>query len=120
MAEGFSRALGMNSSSAGTFPAVRVNSFVVEAMEEVGVDVSQSKPRELTERMIDDADVVVLTDASLEQAIPSKFRKKMRKKAVQWSIPDPQGRSIEEIRYARDRIREMVEKLARESGAAES
>ncbi len=120
MAEGFAKALGMNAASAGTIPAVRVNSLVVEAMGEVGIDVSQSKPKELAEKMIDDADVVVLTDATLEQAIPSNYRKRMRKKVVQWSIPDPQGRSIEEIRFVRDMIRRTIEKLEQEYGAAES
>jgi protein-tyrosine-phosphatase len=39
----------------------------------------------------------------------------MRKKLVEWSIPDPQGKSIEEIRYIRDMIERMVEALAKES-----
>lgn len=115
MAEGFARQLGLDASSAGTFPAMSVNSFVVEAMKEVGVDVSQSKPKELTGEMIEDAGLVVLTDASFERAIPDKFRRKMRKKVVHWNIADPQGKPIEEIRYIRDQIRRMVEKLAKDS-----
>jgi arsenate reductase (thioredoxin) len=113
MAEGFAKKLGLDASSAGTVPSTHVNSLVVEAMKEVRIDVSHVKPKELDGRMIDDAALVVLTDASLERAIPGDLRKKMRKKVVEWNLPDPQGRSIEEIRYIRDEIEGMVKALAR-------
>jgi len=113
MAEAFAKELGLDASSAGTIPTANVNPLVVEVMKEVGIDVSPSKPKELTTMMIDDASLVVLTDASLEGAIPGNLRKKMRKKVVYWSIPDPQGKSREEVRYVRDQVRRMVETLAR-------
>lgn len=116
MAGGFAKEMGLKASSAGTFPATQVNSLVVDAMREVGVDVGRSKPKELTGEMIDDVDVVVLTDASLEKAIPGNLRKKMeKKKAVEWYLPDPQGKPLDEIRYVRDQIKGMVEGLARDS-----
>jgi protein-tyrosine-phosphatase len=115
MAEGFAKKLDLKASSGGTFPASHTNPLVVEVMEEVGVDVSQNKPKDLTEKMIDEAAVVVLTDASLEKAIPGNLRKRMRKrKVVQWNVLDPQGRSLEEIRYIRDDIRRRVDGLANE------
>jgi hypothetical protein len=55
---------------------------------------------------------VVLTDASLSGAIPGNLRKRMKKKTVEWSIPDLQGKDIEEIRFVRDQIRKMVSSLA--------
>src|ERR1022692_4289832 len=113
MAEAFARKLGLEASSAGTFPSTHVNPLVVEAMKEVGVDVSQRKPKELTGEMIEKAGLVVLTDASLEKAIPGNLRKKMRKKVVEGYIPDPQGKPIEEIRNVRDEIEGMVEGLAK-------
>ncbi|MGA2199844.1 MAG: hypothetical protein ABSG45_07890 [Nitrososphaerales archaeon] len=113
MAEAFAKELGLDASSAGTIPTANVNPLIVEVMKEVGIDVSPSKPKELTTMMIDDASLVVLTDASLEGAIPGNLRKKMRKKVVYWSIPDPQGKSREEVRYVRDQVRRMVETLAR-------
>lgn len=112
MAESFAKEFGLDASSAGTFPAMQVNSLVVEAMKEVGIDVSQSKPKELIGRMIEDSTLVILTDASLERAIPNNLRKMMRKKVVEWYVPDPQGRPIDDIRDIRDEIRGMVEKLA--------
>ena len=113
MAEGFAREFGLDASSAGTVPSTHVNSLVVEAMKEVGIDVSASKPKELDGRMIEDASIVVLTDASLEKAIPRVLRKKMSKKVIQWNLPDPQGRTIEEIRFIRDAIERMARALAR-------
>lgn len=117
MAEGFAKELGLAASSAGTFPATRVNSLVVEAMKEVGIDVSKSRPKELTGKLIDEAHTVVLTDSSLENAIPGNLRKKMRKKEVQWRVSDPQGMPLEEIRFVRDEIRRLVERLAAPSSA---
>jgi arsenate reductase len=116
MAEGFAKSTGWQASSAGTFPATRTNELVIQAMEEVGIDVSQSKPKELTEKMIESSDVVVLTDASLTKSIPGNLRKKIIKKVVEWSIPDPQGKDIEEIRYVRDQIKRKVSSLGSESG----
>lgn len=113
MAEGFAQRLGLKASSAGTVPSTHVNSLVMQAMNEVGIDVSRSRPKELTGEMIDEAEVVVLTDASLEKAIPGNLRKKMMKKVVEWYLPDPQGKDIEEVRYVRDQIEKLVEKLAK-------
>ena len=113
MAEGFARKLGMDASSAGTVPSTHVNPLVIDAMKEVGVDISGESPRELTSGMIDNAGLVVLTDASFEKALPNAHRKMMRKKVVEWNLPDPQGKSIGEIREVRDEIQRMVNALAR-------
>jgi len=85
-------------------------------MREKDIDIGQSRPRELAGEIIDSADLVVLTDASLEKAIPGNLRKKMKKKVVEWYLPDPQGKPLDEIRYIRDQIRGMVEGLGREAG----
>jgi protein-tyrosine-phosphatase len=112
MAEAFANQFGLEAMSAGTFPATQVNPLVVEVMKEVGIDVSQSKPKNLNEDMIQNAGIVVLTDASLEKAMPKDLWKKMRKKTVMWNIADPQGRLIEEVRFLRNEIRENVLRLA--------
>jgi arsenate reductase len=112
MAEGFARRLGLAAVSAGTFPSTHVNPLVIEAMDEVGIDISKSETKEITEKLIDDASVVVLTDVSLEKALPGNLRKRMRKKVVMWSVPDPQGMPIEEIRFVRDDIERRVKDLA--------
>ena len=114
MAEGFAREFGLDAVSAGTVPSTHVNPLVIDAMREAGVDISRNKPRELTGEMIDDADLVVLTDAPLEESLPGNLRRKMRKKVVIWSVPDPQGKTIEEIRFIRDGIKARVESLAKD------
>lgn len=63
MGEGFAKKMGLKASSAGTFPSTHVNPLVVDVMREVGIDVSQSEPKELTSQMIEDAEMVVLTRA---------------------------------------------------------
>ncbi|MDA4134121.1 MAG: arsenate reductase ArsC [Thaumarchaeota archaeon] len=113
MAEAFAEELGLKASSAGTFPATHVNPLVLSAMSEVGIDVSRIKPKGLTAEIIENAGLVVLTDSSLGRSIPGNLRKKMQRKLVEWSIPDPQGKSIEEIRYIRDMIQRKVKDLAK-------
>jgi arsenate reductase (thioredoxin) len=117
MAEGFAKKLGLNASSAGTFPSTEVNSLVVQAMMEKGVDISQGRPKALTNEMVDQATTVVLTDASLENSIPPKLRSKMKKKLVIWSVADPQGLPIEAIRMIRDQIERNVGELFRKLSA---
>jgi len=114
IAEGFAKEFGLEAVSAGTVPSTHVNPLVIDAMREAGVDISKNKPKELTGQMIDDADLVVLTDASLERSLPGNLRRKMRKKVVVWSIPDPQGKAIEEIRFIRDGIKSKVESLVKD------
>jgi len=113
MAEGFAKRLGMKAASAGTVPSTHVNPLVVQAMKEVGIDITLNKPREITPEMVGQAKLVVLTDASLRQSIDKNLAKKMKKKLVEWNLPDPQGKSIEEIRFIRDQIERMVSTLAR-------
>jgi len=118
IAEGFARKLGLNASSAGTVPSTHVNPLVVNAMREVGVEISDSAPKELTAKMVEDVDLVVLTDASIGGSLPGGLRRKMRKKVVEWDLADPQGRSIEEIRFIRDQIERRVNALVKGSSDA--
>ena len=115
IAEGFAKELGFEAVSAGTVPSTHVNPLVIDAMREVGVDISKNNPKELTGDMIERADLVVLTDASLETSLPGNLRKKLRKKVVAWNFPDPQGKSIEELRFIRNQIKAKVESLTKDS-----
>lgn len=111
MAEGFARRLGMPASSAGTFPSTHVNPLVVQAMKEKGIDIAGHHTKEVTEGMVEGARLVVLTDGSLKQGMEKGLLKRMKKKTVEWSIPDPQGRPLEEIRLIRDEIERKVSEL---------
>ena len=97
--------------SAGTTPAERVHPEVVEAMHEVGIDLSAIVPQKLTDDLAEAADVVVTMgcgDAC--PYIPGK-------RYFDWDLPDPQGLPLEEVRAIRDDIEERVEALAAELSA---
>ena len=94
--------------SAGTQPAERVHVPVVEAMRELGFDLSARVPRRLEGEDGEWADVVVTMgcgDAC--PYIPGT-------QYIDWDLPDPSGRPLEEVRAIRDEIAGRVAKLAEE------
>jgi arsenate reductase len=93
------------SQSAGTEPGERVHPEVVDVMNEVGIDLSTRKPHNLTNEMGEWADVVVTMgcgDAC--PYIPGK-------RYLDWSLPDPKGRPLGEVRALRDDIERRVVEL---------
>ena len=111
MAEAFARSIGLNASSAGTVPASEVNPTVVKVMEEVGIEISQSKPKYLDAQMIDEADRIILMGCSVESVCPAVLLGKMKKKSEDWNLEDPKGKPIEEVRKIRDEIQARVRAL---------
>ena len=94
--------------SAGTTPGDRVHPEVVEAMRELDIDLADRKPRALTRELAEQADVVVTMgcgDAC--PVIPGK-------RYVDWDLPDPKGRPLDEVRATRDEIERRVRELAEE------
>jgi arsenate reductase (thioredoxin) len=94
--------------SAGTTPGDRVHPEVVEAMNEVGIDLSEKVPQLLTTELAERANVVVTMgcgDAC--PYIPGK-------RYIDWNLPDPKGRPIEDVRRLRDDIERRVVELAHE------
>jgi protein-tyrosine-phosphatase len=94
--------------SAGTTPADQVHPEVVEAMNEVGIDLSAKTPQLLTTELAQQADVVVTMgcgDAC--PYIPGK-------RYIDWNLPDPKGRPIADVRRLRDDIERRVVELAHE------
>ncbi len=103
----FSRAAGERheARSAGTTPADRVHPEVVEAMNEVGIDLSDRVPKALERSDAEWADVVVTMgcgDAC--PYIPGK-------RYVDWDLEDPAGRPLDEVRGIRDEIGRRIEAL---------
>jgi arsenate reductase (thioredoxin) len=97
-----------DAASAGTQPAERVHPEVVAAMNELGVDLSDRRPRGLTEELAREADVVVTMGCGDEcPYLPGK-------RYIDWDLPDPKGRPVEEVRAIRDDITGRVERLAAE------
>jgi len=112
MAEAFAVRLGMNAQSAGTVPSQNVNKTVIVAMRERGIDISNSKPALLKDSMINWADLVIVMGCSLQDACPAPMLAAMQKKIVDWDLPDPKGKSLEEVRVIRDMIEKNVTELA--------
>ncbi|HEY7934306.1 MAG TPA: arsenate reductase ArsC [Solirubrobacteraceae bacterium] len=92
--------------SAGTTPADHVHPEVIEVMQELGIDLTDRRPELLTRELAEQADVVVTMgcgDAC--PYIPGK-------RYVDWDLPDPKGRPLEEVRATRDDIDRRVQELA--------
>ena len=94
--------------SAGTTPAERVHPEVVAVMGELGIDLADRHPQRLTTQLAHAADVVVTMGCGDEcPYIPGK-------RYLDWDLPDPKGRSLEEVRATRDEIALRVEGLVSE------
>jgi arsenate reductase (thioredoxin) len=112
MAQAFAERLGVRAASAGTMPSSAVNPIVVLAMKERGLDLSGRAPLLLTTEMIDRASLVVTMGCSVEEACPKPMLAKLQKKLVEWDLPDPKGKQIEEVRAIRDEIEKRVREIA--------
>ena len=96
--------------SAGTTPADRVHPEVVEAMLELGIDLSEREPQRLTDEMAGAADVVVTMGCG--DACPYVPGKRY----LDWELEDPAGLPPAEVRRVRDDIAERVRALSAELG----
>ncbi|MGD9570491.1 MAG: arsenate reductase ArsC [Thermoleophilia bacterium] len=95
--------------SAGSDPADRVNPLVVEAMSELGLDMSQEFPKPLTDEVVRAADAVITMGCG--DACPLYPGKRYE----DWELPDPAGaESIEDVRAIREQIQARVERLLSE------
>jgi arsenate reductase len=89
-------------------PDGHVHPEVVQVMRELGIDLSDRRPQQLTRELAEQADVVVTMgcgDAC--PYIPGK-------RYIDWDLPDPKGRLIDEARATRDDIAARVRQLASE------
>jgi arsenate reductase (thioredoxin) len=97
--------------SAGTTPGERVHPQVVEVMRELGIDLADRKPRLLTTDLANQADVVVTMGCGDQcPYIPGK-------RYLDWDLPDPKGRPLDEVRATRDEISRHVTALLAELDA---
>lgn len=97
--------------SAGTQPAGRPNKMVVLAMKVVGIDITK-RPETLTGEMIQGSSMVVNMGCVDKEACPALFVDEVD----DWGMPDPEGKSIEEVRRIRDMIEQRVRSLAERLG----
>jgi len=113
MAAGFLRALGGNAvevRSAGSTPADRVNPIAVQAMAEVGIDITAEQPKILDVEAVKASDVVITMGCG--DACPIFPGKRYE----DWELADPAGQGIESVRPIRDEIRSRVLVLLEQLG----
>ncbi|MBE7191358.1 MAG: arsenate reductase ArsC [Gordonia polyisoprenivorans] len=111
MAAGFLTHLGggaVEVRSAGSAPAETINSAAVEAMAEVGIDISAQSPKILTPDAVETSDVVITMGCG--DACPVFPGISYR----DWDLPDPAGKGIDAVRPIRDEIKARVEDLLAE------
>jgi len=98
---------GHEAISAGSEPASQVHPPVIEAMKEIGIDLTGRKPQRVDQGMLDRADHVISMGCDDPAVCEYPGRK-----VEDWSIEDPSGKSFEDVERIRDEIRERVEALA--------
>jgi arsenate reductase (thioredoxin) len=91
--------------SAGSEPADRLNPAVVEAMEEIGLDISAERPKKLETEMVRESDIVITMGCG--DACPIFPGKRYE----DWDLEDPAGKDLEKVRRIRDEIAERVDVL---------
>ena len=111
MAAGFMTHLGQGRVevlSAGSAPKDSINPVAVEAMAEVGIDISQNSPKVLTPEAVQQSDAVITMGCG--DACPYYPGKRYE----DWVLEDPAGQGIESVRVIRDDIKLRVETLLAE------
>jgi arsenate reductase (thioredoxin) len=96
--------------SAGTEPAAHVHPEVVEVMREIGIDLSQARPRLLTTELVAGAALLVTMGCGESCPVVPGLRRD------DWALPDPKGRPRDEVRAIRDEVRRRVAELVVELG----
>ena len=91
--------------SAGSMPAEQINPVAVEAMREVGIDITAEQPKILTTEAVQDSDAVITMGCG--DACPYFPGKRYE----DWKLEDPAGQGIDAVRPIRDEIKSRVETL---------
>ena len=108
MAAGFMTALSggaVEVRSAGSMPAEQINPVAIQAMIEVGIDITGEQPKVLTPEAVQASDAVITMGCG--DACPFYPGKRYE----DWTLTDPAGQGIEVVRQVRDEIRARVEAL---------
>jgi len=112
MAQGFAEAFGKGNVevySAGSRPASQINPMAIEAMKEKGIDLSGRLPKGLND--LPPVEMDYLITMGCEETCPAIPAKKF----IEWQIPDPKGKPIDEIRRIRDMLEAKVKALLEEA-----
>jgi len=99
-----------HATSAGTEPGERVHSEVQAVMQELNIDLSQAKPRKLTEELARSAQLLITMGCGDKCPYVHGLRRD------DWALRDPKGLPREEVRAIRDEIKSRVQDLLRQEG----
>ena len=94
--------------SAGSMPADQINPVAVEAMGELGIDITAEAPKVLTTEAVQASDVVITMGCG--DACPFFPGKRYE----DWTLDDPAGQGLDAVRPIRDEIRTRIEQLVSE------
>ncbi|MFJ2371101.1 arsenate reductase ArsC [Microbacterium sp. NPDC087665] len=111
MAAGFLRDIAgdrIEVRSAGSMPADQINPIAVDAMAELGIDITAEQPKVLTTEAVQASDVVITMGCG--DACPFFPGKRYE----DWKLDDPAGQGIDAVRPIRDDIRARIEQLVSE------
>jgi len=98
--------------SAGTQPAEHVHPVVVDVMREIGIDLANAKPQKLTLELAEGAEMLVTMGCGEECPYVPGLRR------VDWTLTDPKGLPLNEVRTIRDTIRDHVTQLLKDERLA--
>ncbi len=94
--------------SAGTAPADDIHPQVLAVMRELGIDLSGRKPQKLSHDMAEWADILVTMGCGDQcPYVPGR-------RYIDWDLPDPSARPIDEVRAIRDEIKRRIQELINE------
>jgi arsenate reductase (thioredoxin) len=100
--------------SAGTEPGTRVHPGVLEAMKEVGVDLSHQTPQKLTDDLVRGANMLITMGCGEQCPVVPGLKRD------DWPLEDPKGKPLARVREIRDELKQRVERLLEERGWAQS
>jgi len=90
--------------SAGTKPGSEVNPIVLQAMNEIGINIKNQTPKPISQQIISESEKAVNMGCIDKESCPALFMKDV----LDWQIPDPKGKPIEVVREIRDQIKAKV------------
>lgn len=118
MAEGFFRKYapeGFEPMSAGTKPTSQINLLAIQVMNEIGINISKQRSKDLTEDMMRNSDKIINMGCMDKNFCPTLFIPKV----IDWGIEDPKDQPIKKVREIRDEIERRIKELAAGVSVAE-
>lgn len=112
MAEGFFRKYapcGYEPQSAGTRPIDATSPLAIAVMKEIGIDISNQQPKIISDSMILQSSRIINMGCMDKESCPTLFVQSV----LDWKIPDPKGKSLDDVRKIRDLIEKRIRELCK-------